>query len=186
MKDSVVMNPRERVLICLLRSQRAIRISIRGSKISCAELHFVPVLRSLLRRASIYQSGFISERMPSSRVAWTSDPSSTWMQKYDSDTLSSALRQRIVAGETLTALPSFTRTISPPSQNNPLPSVNRYISSFLLCAWANGLDFPAGMRLAEISAPVSDRVSFSITLLILSVRPSSVTLYFFCCSILYG
>ena len=38
---------------CLLRRQRALRIYFRGSKISCAELHFVPVLRSLLRRSSI-------------------------------------------------------------------------------------------------------------------------------------
>jgi len=40
-------------LRCLIRSNRALRIYLKGSKISCAELHFVPVLHSLLRRASI-------------------------------------------------------------------------------------------------------------------------------------
>jgi hypothetical protein len=64
-----ILNPRERigfaelsrfagsVLRCLLRSQRALRIYLKGSKISCAELHFVPVLHSLLRRASILLTG---------------------------------------------------------------------------------------------------------------------------------
>jgi hypothetical protein len=41
------------VLRCLLQSNRALRIYLRGPKISCDELHFVPVLRSLLRRAWI-------------------------------------------------------------------------------------------------------------------------------------
>ena len=57
------VNPREHILHCLLRSQQALRIYLRGSKISCAELHFVPVLRSLMRRASILavESLFIKE-----------------------------------------------------------------------------------------------------------------------------
>src|SRR5450759_1831030 len=41
--ELLALNPRERILHCLLRSQRALRNYLRGSKI----------LRSLLRRASI-------------------------------------------------------------------------------------------------------------------------------------
>jgi hypothetical protein len=46
-RKEIKLNPRERILRCLLRSQRALRIYLRGSKI----------LRSLLRRASIMGTG---------------------------------------------------------------------------------------------------------------------------------
>jgi hypothetical protein len=54
------------------------------------------------------------------------------MQKYEGGSDSSAFSDLTQNGETRTELHSFTGIIVPSSQKKPFPTVNNYISSFLL------------------------------------------------------